>query len=415
MRRPVTAYATSWRANPVVVAGEPPIAVRTLDSIVALEGNTHRRAALARAADTSARDTIGAARGVVDGMRAIGTALGLDAPRSLHAALGLGDAGDVVRASEAVLAATDELFREVDHWVRPRVDLVRGAHLSWEDRMRTLAVTRATELIPLGDRPGIASRWIARIGLGDLLGRIRDDSKRPAVAAVGLRAFCEHAGERSIISGTGTISALGAAALTGVITESLALVLPQEERPAPRLGVDRVHHAVASTLGRRLFLEPAFLQREATVDRGAQEPVVLEMLHAELFNLRLDAALALFGVDVLARNADLAARLRQYIERAVGSAPAPIWAAHYGARWLDGRAGARVLASITETRLRDQLRVSNDEDWYRNPRAGEALRDAMNALREQGALTWGITEKADSFDAAPLARRLAETLRNAQR
>ena len=38
------------------------------------------------------------------------------------------------------------------------------------------------------------------------------------------------------------------------------------------------------------------------------------------------------------------------------------------------------------TRLRDELRDRFDEDWFRNPRTGDALRDQLEAMRNTGTL-----------------------------
>jgi hypothetical protein len=417
LRIPSRAWEAAWAQEPIALAGEDPLPVRALPTALALEPNAHRRAALMARGDARARDHLLAARAVVDALRNVGTTLGLDTAASLHGALGLGEPDVVERGADAVLAATEDAWRELEAWARPRVGLSRVGELSWADRQRTLASPRATELIPLGDRTGIASRWIARTGLPDALTCLRDDARRPSATGVGVRALCERPGERVVVAGTPQLHAAGAVALTGAVAEGLSLLLAREERPALRLGSDRVHHAVAEALGRRLFLEPVFVVREAAVDRTAREPVLLECLYAELFAMRLDAALSRFALDALNRAPDLPARLREAVMRATGSAPAPAWAAHLAAQALELRPGARTLAALLETHVRDGLRERHDEDWFRNPRAGESLRTVMTAMRAQGALAWaaGGQGLATALDPAPLARRVADALHAARR
>jgi hypothetical protein len=299
--------------------------------------------------------------------------------------------------------------------VRSRVGLPRAGDLAWHDRVRTLASIRATELVPLADRAGIASRWIERVGLGHAVGQVRDDSLRPAVAATFVRALCERAGERAYVSGRASVSATGAVELTGAVLEAVAFVIPRDERVSARFGLDRVHTAVAEALGRRLFLNGAFLAREASVDRGAREPVLLELLYSELFVVRTAAALARFEIDVLSRAADLPARMREYLGRATGSAPSPMWAAHLAAAALEGRSAPRALAALVEPRLHDVLREKHDEDWFRNPRAGETLRDRMDALRTRGTLNALSESREVSLDPGPLAKRVSEAMDAARR
>lgn len=413
LREPTRTYLRAW--EPIVLTGEAPVALRSLPSVLALETNEHRRSALATAANAKAMEHQQRAREVVEALRGLAPALGVEQAGDLHDALGLGTATEVIQASEAVLAATEDCYRELDRWIRPRVTLPRGGQLPWWERFRTLAAPRASALIPLGDRRGIASRWIARVGLAEALARVRDDTHPPAIGGAGVRAWLERPGEKAVIAGTPSIHALGAVDLTGAVAEALALVIPSEERLACRLGVDRVHHAVAETLGRRLFLEPVFVVREASVDRGQREAVLLECLYAELLATRVHAALARFAVDVLARAGDLPVRWREYLFRATGSAPEPVWAVHCAARIYELRPGPRTIASVVEPWVRERLREQHDEDWFRNPRAGEMLQQAMDGMRSQGTVNWITSQGQKAIDPTALAKRVAETMREALR
>jgi len=135
-------------------------------------------------------------------------------------------------------------------------------------------------------------------------------------------------GEQIVVAGTPSVGALGAVDLSGAVAEALALAMPHEARFAERLGRDRLGSVTLEMLGRRLFVSPDFLVHEASIDRGVLEPILLEVLYADVFAAREAAALGRFSVDVLSRVGDLPARLREYLHRAVSSAPAPAWAVH---------------------------------------------------------------------------------------
>jgi hypothetical protein len=418
LRVPRRRYGESWRKEPITLRGEPPIDVRALGSLFALESNAHRRDAIARAADASAHEHLAAARSVVDAWRDVSGRLALDATPVLHAALGFGSPDEQQRAADAVLAATADAFRELDDWVRPRVGVARTGDLNWSERLRTLATPRANERMPLGDRSGIATRWIERIGLGDALARISDRTGSSRHDAFGVRVFAEVPGVRAVLAGALTVAALGTVTLASAAAEGLALTLPSEPRVADRLGADRVHLALASVLARGLFCEPTFLTREASVDRSAREAVLMELLHASLFVMRADAALARFGIDVLARASELPTRFRESFATALATAPPPAWAAHAAVYALDARSGARTLAAFLEPAWRDDLRDAFDEDWFRNPRAGEAVSTRLDAMRAHGTLESFATTpeaRAKLFDPSPLARRVAEAMRETRR
>lgn len=386
LEAPLAAYENRWRADPIVIRGESPIALRSLPNVLAWEPNEHRRALLMRDADEKALGNLDAARVVVDAFRSLADRLGLGGSHEVFAALGWGEPAAVVRAATSVLDATDDVFRANDEWVRGRLGLVRTGELSWSDRMRTRAPMRASELVPSGDRTGIASRWIVRCGLEAALAGVRDVTRTASLEGEGMWVQVEDPGTRATLVGTPSRTALGAVSFTAATCEAVMANTANEPRLALRAGVDRVQGAVASVLGRRLFLEGSFLEREASVDRGALEPVMLEMLYAELFATRLEAAQALFAIDVMARASDLPGRFREHVVRALGSVPTPAWAAHESAVWLRTRPGAQSLALLLETRLRDALRDRYDEDWFRNPRSGDALRDRFGAMRSVGTL-----------------------------
>lgn len=417
---PSERYAQAWRANPVFLRGEEPIDVRGLACALASEASSRRRAALMQAADDKSLDHAAEARAVVDAFRTVGDVLALNSRDALVEALGWINPASVAQGAHAVLDATDDVFRETDDWVRGRLALPRSGELSWTDRLRTVAQVRATELVPLADRVGIASRWLARCGLELALGNVRDVTHPAATMATGVWAHADEPGTRATLFGTPARTVHGVVSFVAATCEATLANTARAPRPAQRAGVDRVHDAVARVLGRRLFLERSFLTREAGIDRGALEPVALELLHAELYASRLEAARGLFALDVIARSSELATRFRTHIVRAVGTAPSPAWAVHECAAWALTRPGAQAIALALEPRVHASLRDRYDEDWFRNPRAGEWLTDRFAAMRDAGTLV-AFARDAPGEDTEPLAvltaaagaTRMRDVFRNA--
>ncbi len=383
---PSERYDREWRKYPVELRGEPLIDVRGLASALAGESNSARRAAVMKAADDRALDHLDVARAMVDAFRGVADALAMTDGAALAEALGWIGPAAIAKSARAVLDATDEVFRETDDWVRARLALPRGGELSWSDRLRTVARERTTELVPLADRVGIASRWLARCGLESALNGVRDLTRPVATMATGVWAHADEPGSRATLFGTPARTVHGVVSFAAATCEAALGNTAKAPRLAQRAGVDRVHCAVASVLGRRLFLEPSFLTREAGIDRGALEPVSLELLHAELCASRLEAGRGLFAIDVITRASDLPARLREHMVRAVGTAPVPAWAAHECATWALTHPGAQSVALALEPMLRATLRDRYDDDWFRNPRAGEWLSDRFTAMRLEGTV-----------------------------
>ena len=407
-------YAATWRDEPIALRGESPIDVRSLAMAMALEPNEHRRASVMHAADEKALEHLDAARKVVDAYRDTATErLKLGDASALFAALGWGEPSMIARAAQAVLDATDDVFREADAWLRSKLGLSRGGELSWSDRLRVRASVRSSESVPLGDRVGIASRWLIRCGLEGAVQTVRDTTNAPAANGAGVIAWIDEPGARASVIGTPARTVHGVVSLIAATAQAALSCTAREPRMCERAGVDRVHGPMAFVLGRRLFLEPAFLEREAGVDRGVSASLAIESVYDELWTARLEAARALFALDVLVRANDLAPRFREHIVRAVGSPPAPAWAAHEATHWSLESPAARTLANVLEPQLRETLRDRYDEDWFRNPRCGEALQDRFAAMRAHGtvaawAKTRGVEEPMAVLTGEALARRMRE-------
>jgi hypothetical protein len=411
---PAESYAKTWREEPIAIRGEAPIDVRALSIVLVHEANAGRRALIARLADDKAREHLSAAREMVDAFRAASSErLHRDDASQLCAAIGWGEAANVTRAARAVLDSTDDIFYEADGWLRSRLGLPRTGELAWSDRYRVRAAMRASELVALGDRAGIASRWLVRSGLESAVSGVRDATSSPVMSGLGVFAIVDEPGARATLVGTPSRTVHGTVDLTAATCEAALSRTARETRICERAGLDRLHRALAFVLGRRLFLEPSFLVREAAVDKGARENAQLELLYDELCVSRLESARALFALDVLARKPDLAGRFRELVARAIGTAPAPAWAAHDAANWALTRPPAMAIANVLEPQLRESLRDRYDEDWFRNPRTGEALEDRFAAMRSQGTLAAfakarGVEDPETVITADAFARRMRE-------
>jgi hypothetical protein len=174
------------------------------------------------------------------------------------------------------------------------------------------------------------------------------------------------------------------------MSEALGAAMARIGRPSERAGRDRVHRAVLWQLGEMLLWEPSFAKRELSVDGAHVSLVNRAALHGSLMALRQRAAEAVFVRDALAAKSELVSRLRDRLSRALGSAMNPSWTVHVASSAIERRAEAEcagaLCAAVLGTRLRDRC----DEDWFRNPRAGELLSSELTEMRASGTMAWLI-------------------------
>lgn len=396
VRRARLRYETSLRRDPVVLRGET--RAFTLDtglSAMVIDGVAARRDALAAALDDAALSRREAARDAVEALRDGCARVGDAAVEALG----------VAPVDDAVLRATDDLFREVDRAVCRGLSLDAGA-LRWGDRVRSLAGLEVLRAVPSATWSELGARWWVRLGLGHALRGVRGALRPPTGDAVGVFAAVTEPGERAVVFGRPWRAVWGAFDVLGAVSLAAGSTLAAAPTASRRRGLDRSADGALRALGRRMLLSRTFLAREAGVDGASRERVMLEALHAELARVRLDAVLSRFAWDALHRASDLGARFVDGVTRALGASPSPAWGAHvcvrsfdlggaWGARW-----GAAHRGSVEAARVSLWLREQFDEDWHRNPRAGVGLTVALSTLRDGAAGPWRGPEPDDGRDAA---------------
>jgi hypothetical protein len=389
---------------------DPGVPWKSIPTVLTTEPHATRREAIREAADGIVHDTVAPARAVVDALRE-----GFDALEpELREALAFGD-----DAHDDLLDATDDLLRELDHWIARALGL-DGNRLTWADRLHSLAGPATLTAIPPATWPSLGARTWHRVGLDRALRGIVDDLLPAAVDARGVVVIPTVPGERSVVAGRPTRAGVGAAEILGAMAEAASQTLGRGPFPALRRGRDRALDGLANALGRRLLLERHWLHREAGLDSAPRERVMLETLHAEVLRVRLDAALARFAAHVLARRADAGLRFHTEVTRAWRVAPPPSWAPWVAASLFDGhgvwtaRPAGRVLGARLEPLVVEALRERYDEDWFRNPKAGSGLEALFDEVRAVGLRNWG-TSHGRATDVRATVRRFDEAMRDARR
>ncbi|MBI5069861.1 MAG: hypothetical protein HZB56_16635 [Deltaproteobacteria bacterium] len=342
----------AWRAadsTAVARAPDGPVPLATALARLPREPGRERRRLLARAA----HEALAAAaphREAAAEQRARARAEG-----------GLLPAWERVVEADALLSDTDAAWRDVLGWLARRAGLAPrpAGDLARADLLHLLALPEWDGLFPPGMLPLFLRETLAPLRLD--LSRIRvDDDERPSrwpgAHAFGARVTVRRQGGAA--DWEGLLDAVGRAlaaalgppahardpALSFTLGELLAGLLRDRGFLARRLGVDAGHLPDLSRLLalRRLSglrLRAASLRVASEVERGTSGAAWHEA-HREAMGL---AALAEWPAGLAARDAD---------------APALLAA-------LRGAARAEQLRSALVERL--------DEDWWRNPRAAEAL------------------------------------------
>lgn len=410
-RKALERYRAALQKTPVRLRQEErAVRLDAIESAVACEPGGARRQALLTEAERLLPDLREPARALVDALR---DAFGQIDP-ALWQPLGVSDSG-----ADEMLAATDDLLRELDAWVCVPLGIDR-ARMTFADRLRTMVSPSMTSLAPPSTWVDLGARWATRTGLETSLRRVVDDLRPASATGHGVAALCERAGERSVLAGRSTVAGRGVMDVGGALSVALACAMGRGIAPGVRRGCDRGLDGVAHALGRRLHLERRFLQREAAIDAVPRERYMLEALHAEVLRTRLDAVLARFGAAILARAPEPGQRFHEDLTRALAVAPSPAWAIHVATRcfddggWWGGRWGARALGARCEPRVVALLRERYDEDWFRNPKAGEGVASVFDAMRAVGVNAWSEAH-GGAVKVSELAARFDEAMRDARR
>jgi len=378
----------------------PGRAFDTHEAAVMVDPETTRRAAWVVVADAALAGLRRPATAAVEALREALAPLDV----SLQARLGFGGFDP-----RPVLAATDDLLHELDPYIaRTRgLDLGRG---QWSERLASLAGLTILRALPPATWAELGTGWAARVGLDEAL-RAVGNGLRPARAeATGVAAVVREAGGRCDLLGRPSQSGMGAQDTLGACGVALGAVLGRGLSPGQRRGLDRASDGLWHALVRRLTLDAGWLTREAEVDAVTRQKVMLEALHAEVLRVRRDAVMATFVADTVARADNLGTRFREGMTAAWGAAPEPGWAVHVAARamepagWWGDRPAARVRGALAEATALGWLRMRFNEDWWRNPRAGDGVRSLGVAWNALGVDGWMAAEGADDAVGALRAR-----------
>lgn len=409
MTRPLAVYELAWKREPIALAHEEPVPLRAIESAVCAERNQARRSALWDTACVRAQEHFREGRSLIEAVRARAEDLACATPDALLDALGIGAAS---APADALLDESEAAFLELDAWSLREVELAERAidarhrTLRFEDRLRSLAQPRASAQIPMGDRAAACARWIARVGLDRALGPMVDRVDASSFVSEGVALRVEREGERVVLQGASAPSVWGTAQISALVGEGLAAALGQAGPLRERAGRDRLHRAVFSQLGERLLWAPGFVARELGVDPGVATIVSRAAMHGSLVALRRACAESPFARDALAGRSELVVRLRDRMLRALGASVSPGWTVHVAGASIERRAEAQCFAALCEAVLYQRLRDQLDEDWFRNPRAGEVIEREHALMRVQGTRAWLIERTASKDEPEAIARAI---------
>ncbi len=379
--------AEAWRTPPLALPMQDAFTPASLQRWLESETNGAKRQALQQLADERAKDTFAHAREAVQTLRELHQTLQSNGEHGLFRSLGLTFNEQTVAVAQNVLAVTNDAFVEADLWALKQsgIETPRRS-LRWEERVHTLFHPRAAGLIAMGDRPASCLRWVHRCGLQfdhtllqEHIGLSRHNASGIILAPSDrVRVFGE---ENCGLRGTLTIAnKLGCA-----ISYARGWA---EVQPRHRWGADQVAAQTFAALVEQTAFTESFAHREFGVDRSQLEWITRAGLHTWLYELRSNAALALFAHDVLNEKSQLSERYRELMFNSVACAQEPSWTVHQA---------ANILADCAETKLWGQLfgawaglelREKFEEDWFRNPLSGERLTVWLDDARLNGTEAW---------------------------
>lgn len=384
-RRARAAYDAARGAVSLTLRPQRP-AVRfdVVASVSLGDANRARREALLKGAEAELGGLRRAARGAVEALRE-GLAA-LEAPVVARVGFGAFDPAPT-------LDATDDLLHELDAAVL-RAEGVDPLRLTLGDRLRSLAAPAVARGFPSAIWAEEAARWGLGLGLGGAVGGVRSGLLRSRAEAEGVGFWGLEAGRSAVVAGRPGVAGWYAAEVLGAMSAALSMNLSGGPSPGHRRGLDRAAPWAFHALGRRLVFDRVWLTRALGVEGATRERMMLEALHAEVLRVRRDAALAAYAHAVMSREAELATRFVEAIERAWRVRLDPAWAVVIAGRALDrssfwgDRWAARARGAAVESLLFGAMRDRFDDDWWRNPSAGDGLRGHVGALYALGPEAW---------------------------
>ncbi len=347
----------SWRAADAAATGRGPDGpVGLCDAAL---GALHER-------DRDRRQALG--RAVVEGALASAgpREAAAEARAAARAALGLTPAWEDVVEADAFLAASDDAYQEVLAWfarqegleLPPRGDLDRTGLL------HLLAFRDHDGLF----RPAPLSPVVLEgfDGLGIDVRRVRLDGAARAAKWPGAHAFD---GRVSLRRQGGLADWLDLPDAAGRAAAAAT------SRPSTR---DPALPATVGALGSWLLLEPRFLESATGQDRRRSRDVVRRLALRLLFQLRARAAAVRIAAEVERGTGGRA--WHEAHREALGRAALAAWPIGFAARDADPEPHRAALAGAAwAAAIRDDLRERFDEDYWRNPRTGEALAGRLAA------------------------------------
>jgi len=368
----------AWRAAEATASTlgpDGPVSLADAQLAVARERDRERRLAFGRAAAEMA--SMPAREAAVEKRARARAELGL-----------LPDWERVVEA-DALLAASDDGYRDVLGWLARRdlgIALPPHGDLGRADLLFLLALDGWAGLFPRGMLAIVLERTAAALRLD--LARIRvDDAARPAQwpgahaceTRVALRRQGGAADWLGLFDAAGQALAAGAA--------------PPHRR----------HPAATFTMGALvagLLLDEGFLTARLDVEKRHAGDLVRALALRQLFRLRARAAACRVATEV-ERGLSGAAWHDAHRE-AMALAALATWPAGLAARDGDAsRAAAMLQGAARAERLRRGLVERYDEDWWKNPRTSGAL---GNVLAAGGA--WADEEPKLALAAEALVQKL---------
>ena len=258
--------------------------------------------------------------------------------------------------AESVLAMTDDVFDASREWTETiGRSLARSADRGWP--------------------PRLSLRWIHDLfARTDLAGGL-DLDLGPLPETLGGTSFARALAQFG--------AAFARAALPGGAPFVLAN-LPYDLREARR----------AALFG-GLAADPCFGVRGLGLTRDRARDQAREMARALVISLRLDAARVLLRSALLLPVRDQAPRFEEISERALGKA-LPTSLLGVLPRLSAGDA-TRLFGAVLAARDRRSLIEDFEEDWFRNPRAAEAIRDEQSRLSAEPRVTRACLDEALVF------------------
>jgi hypothetical protein len=282
-----------------------------------------------------------------------------------RAEVGLTPDWESVVEADAVLALSDDGYRDVLRWMARREAQVTPApqgDATRADLLYVLALHGYDALFPAGMLALALEQALAPLRLDARRLRV-DDGKRPAQWP-GAHA---HGARVSLRRQGGVADWLG---LFDAVGQALGALHAPPHRRDPR-----APYAVGALLA-GLLLDRGFLVSRIGVDRKHAGDLVRALALRQLFRLR--ARCAAFRVASEVERGTSGAAWHDAYREAMTLAAAATWPPGLAARDADASASAAILKGAARAeRLRRSFVERFDEDWWKNPRAADALGTAL--------------------------------------